>query len=185
MALVESENLIVQYIEDNDCKVSKNSVVRYMDESVKVKPHFRLAKVAVYKAIDRLIEAKRIKICSEGRRQGQTHYLGINRESEFDKVIANISKINNDFGRLQSHNPTRIKSIPVAIKVYDEEWTPSIKFLEEELKILLFTIRKKINTETELKMCYDKILESMTDLSEKEYKVKRTMEKLRRFQFSR
>ena len=47
----------------------------------------RLAKVAVYNAIDRLVEAKRIRICSEGRRQGQTHYLGINCTSNFDELL--------------------------------------------------------------------------------------------------
>ena len=156
-----------------------------MDESNKVKPHLRLAKVAVYNAIDRLIEAKRIRICSEGRPQGQTHYLGINRESEFDKVIAHISKINDDFDRLNKDNPRNIKSITGAIKAYDEVWAPGITFLQDELKVLLFTIRKKINTDTELKICYDKILESMTNLSEKEHRVKTTMEKIRRFQFSR
>lgn len=151
-------------------------------KSDKVELPFRLAKVAVYNAIERLIDAKRIRICSEGRRQGQTHFLGINAQSEFDKVIAHISKINNDFGRL--HDPRRIKSIPEAIKTYDEVWTPTIKFLEDELKISLFTIRKRIHTDTEAKICYDTILKSMIDLSEKEYKVKRTMETLKKHQSS-
>lgn len=179
MVLIESENLIVQYVADNDCKVSKNSVVEHM-KSDKVEPHLRLAKVAVYNAIDRLTDAKRIRICSEGRRQGQTHYLGIDRTSDFDEINKLISEIDNDIIILdKDYNPTRIKDVSEAIKSYDKVWVKGINHFWTALKILLVRTSKEMNTDTEARICYERITKTMINLSNKEFKVQNAIRMLK------
>ena len=174
MVSEESENLIVQYIQDNDCKVSKNNVVDYM-QSDKVKLDFRLAKVAVYNAINRLIAAERIRICSEGRRKGQTHYLGINRKNNFDQIIKYVSDIDNDITILdRDYNPIRkTKDVVEAIKMYDGIWTPNVDKYTKYLRILQSRIKNEINTNTEKRICYERIVNTMDRLTAIDIKVEK------------
>ena len=182
---VESENLIVQYVEDNDCKVSESDVVRYM-KSDKIEQHLTLSKVTVHKAIDRLIGVERIRICNKGRRQGQTHYLGINRKNNFDEIIKFVSDIDNDITILdRDHNPIRIKDIAEAINKYDSSWTPNIDYRTKLLRMLLSRIKKDINADTEKRVCYEHVINAMDRITAIDSKVEKLMIKLKEVQHSR
>lgn len=172
--IVESENLIVQYIESNDCKVSESDVVRFM-KSDKVEHHLTLSKVTVHKAIDRLIVAKRIRICNEPERRGQTHYLGINRKNNFDQIIKFVSDIDNDITILdRDYNPIRkTKDVAESIKMYDGIWTKSVDSYTKFLRISLSRIKNEINTDTEKRICYERVVNTMDRLTVIDSKVEK------------
>jgi predicted transcriptional regulator len=174
----ERDNLIVEYIADNNCKVTESKVIAYM-KSDAVEHRLRLTDVPVYRAIDRLIKAERITICNKEHRRGQPHYLGIDPKSKFDEIIRTLSNINKDVIRL--HDPTSNKKIPEVIREYKRAWVPNVDHFITQYHILLSQTKYQIHTDVESKICFDRITESLINLVNRNFVVKRKVNQLKEY----
>ena len=119
---------------------------------------------------------------TEGRRQGQTHYLGINRKNNFDEIIKFVSDIDSDITILnRDYNPTRIKDETEAINSNDELWTENVDRYTKFLRILLSRIKKEINTDTEKRICYERVINTMDKLTVIDSKVEKLIRQLKEY----
>jgi hypothetical protein len=82
----ESKERILKYIEEHDGKKIKQNVVDYMNSEVH--EDLRISRVPTLNIIKELKSENRIKV--SGKRKGQSHYLSINRDNDFDLITKKL-----------------------------------------------------------------------------------------------
>ena len=86
MSSAESKEAILKYIEEHDGKKIKQNVVDYMKSEVA--EELRISRVPTLDIIKELKSENRIKV--SGTRKGQSHYLSINRDNDFDHITKKL-----------------------------------------------------------------------------------------------
>lgn len=128
--------------------------------------------------IANMVESGRIRLKQDNRRNRNDHHLYINYDNVFEYINRTLSKINNDLARLSE--PTSIKTIPEVVKAYNKEWIPSIEFFSDALHVLLGATKNRIHTEAESSICFKRIAESLINLHNKKFKMRKRVEMLKK-----
>jgi hypothetical protein len=82
LPLPGSKEKILKYIEEHDGKKMKQDVVDYMSSEA------ASSRVPTLNLIKELESENRIKV--KGKRQGQSHFLSINRDNDFDLITKKL-----------------------------------------------------------------------------------------------
>jgi len=84
----ESTEIILKYIEKHSGRITKNNVVKYMENILPEEK--RISRVPTFEIINELEGGDRI-IVKRGKRQGQSHILFFNDKSDFDRINRELS----------------------------------------------------------------------------------------------
>jgi hypothetical protein len=87
LTLPGSKEKILRYIEEHDGKKMKQDVVDFMSSEA-VPEELRSSRVPTLKVLKELQSENRIKV--SGIRQGQSHFLSINRDNDFDLITKKL-----------------------------------------------------------------------------------------------
>lgn len=171
----ESRQIALEYIKAGRGKISSGDLVRFMD-SDSVKFEFRITEMTTrYVIIPEL--KKRGSIIILKHRHGQKQFLSFNHNSEFDRIVTVVDKINTDLTNLD--DPNRFKTVEEAIKNYDENWARAVDFLETHLKILLFNVDSGNHTVENAELLNNKITKAWKNLSLRDGEVTRKINLLK------
>lgn len=177
--MVEEETFqfALEYIKEGRGRISSGELVRFMD-SDSVQFEYRTTEMTTrYVIIPEL--KKRGSIIISKHRHGQKQLLSFNNNSEFDRIVTVVNKINSDLANLD--DPNKIKTVEGAIKSYDNKWAPSIEFLETHLKILLFQVDTGNHAVENAELLNNKITKAWKNLSLRDGEVKRKIDTLKRY----
>lgn len=150
--------MIEKYIATCKGKATLNKVVDYMDFNEEVPSKLRTSRMTTLRLINELEKGGRIKIL-KGERQGQSHRLSINNNSEFKEINQQISKLEGYIDRLKIvkkiEEPRKHKG---HISVSDEEFI--------FMHILMTLVRiNLLPFEKDSQILYRKIIRLMTALA--------------------
>lgn len=151
----ESKKLIVEYVRENDEKLTENELIKYI-ETEALPEEFRLSRVIALRTIHELEGSNRIKLLKpKGWRSGQSYRVAINDQSWFQEITENLSGLRKDILRLNS-NPTWRSN-----RKLNRQNERLMQQILDELLINLRSVRMYIKDQDDRQTLNDKILDYM------------------------